>query len=1283
LVWLLAVLALAIAGLDLFVDSELARSRVRSLIEARASEALGRRVSVGRVDFDLLPLELAVEDVRIASDRQEEPPLAVVAHAEVSIGLGPRREVELRRVEIEGLEVVLQLREDGSDNLPRPRSGGGRGATVRLGGLSIRDSAVTVHEERLPLDVEASAVLARLVSPDGSALDGSVTAQSVVLHLPDARPWRATVSARVRLDGDGLRIVRARVDGPEAHVRTSGTVGWERGTTVELEAHAETSGTWLDERGWLQGEIAGELAFDGRFVWRDRTWSVDGVATSPAVEVVGFALSDLSGSVRVDPDRARLDLEAARWAGGTLAGSLAVGLARPYAADLDVVASGVALDGALARFEVPVRGLRGRLSGPFRYRFDLLDAERGSGSGEFEVGVAELGADRLPVDGHVAVALADGEVHIGPLRWHAAGQTVEGEGDLGLTSGRGAIDLRVSSENLGGLVRLLPFVERDAIWAPSEGTGQLDLRVTLEPGRYAVAGSLAGAAVVAPGVRAARVEGRMRVDATSAVLEGLRLEHRDGGTLGVDGEVPLVEDGALDLTVVAGDWPIEEAAPWLPFELPLAGPARGTLRLGGTLETLTGGADVVVAPVVVGGIEGRRLAAGFEWDAERLRVESAQLDVEAGLVVASGTLGIDDGRLDFELGSQALALDRAPLASVGQGALAGTLELEGRFGGTLDAPSLSVRAAGHHVTLAGRALPEGREPELAFDWRDGVVASTVDLPGVLHLTGGGALRLGESARLEFDVESERLADLVAVATGGQRFELDGGVHAALAVEVDPEGAVSARLEARELAFRWQEREIHNLEPVVASLEGGTIRIESLYLAAAGGGTDELFVGGGVELGDPGRLDLHLQADLGAEWLRPLVADLEISGRISVLANLRGSLDHPALTGQGSLSQGRWIPPIVPHALEQARALVLFYPDAVVLDELTGSLAGGRVQASGRLSLPADGPPTYQLELSGRDLAPRWPVGWQLRGETDLTLTSTDEGRLVTGQVQLDRAYYVQDLQLSPAQLVQRLLSRSRLVLPETDELLSSTALNIAISAPGSFRVRNNLAELDASADLSVRGSLARPVLFGDVRTEEGGKVFYAGNTYEVERGVVTFANPARIDPYLDIVTRTRIEDYAVTLNIAGALSRPITAFSSDPPLPDLEILGLLATGAPVESALVTDVSSGDASGSRSVAAEALLYGQAASLVSQRVGKLFGFDRVRIEPLTSEDTVASARVTVGKRLSNRIFVTYSYDPASTAQDIFQVEWRLSPKLILVLTQNGDESYAVDARWENRF
>jgi len=138
-------------------------------------------------------------------------------------------------------------------------------------------------------------------------------------------------------------------------------------------------------------------------------------------------------------------------------------------------------------------------------------------------------------------------------------------------------------------------------------------------------------------------------------------------------------------------------------------------------------------------------------------------------------------------------------------------------------------------------------------------------------------------------------------------------------------------------------------------------------------------------------------------------------------------------------------------------------------------------------------------------------------------------------------------------------------------------------------------------------------------------------------------------------------------------------FSSDPPIPENEVLGLLATGQASDTATTStnDLSQG-------VGAEAFLYGQAASLVGQRVGNLFGLDSFRVEPLTgATSTLSSVRVTVGKRLRRNLYVTYSVDPSGTQEQIFKVEWQVRPELALILTQNGDGSYALDARWEKSY
>jgi autotransporter translocation and assembly factor TamB len=304
----------------------------------------------------------------------------------------------------------------------------------------------------------------------------------------------------------------------------------------------------------------------------------------------------------------------------------------------------------------------------------------------------------------------------------------------------------------------------------------------------------------------------------------------------------------------------------------------------------------------------------------------------------------------------------------------------------------------------------------------------------------------------------------------------------------------------------------------------------------------------------------------------------------------------------------------------------------------------------------------------------------VRGDGDLLLVSVAGGRQVTGTIELDRAYYLRDVKLGLAQLLRAALAQERVEVAETDELMVTTQLNVALVVPaGALRVSNNLADLRGRADLSMRGTLANPVVFGRVEMEPGGTVVYAENEYEVERAVLTFANPYRIEPFVDLVAKTKVASYEVTLNLAGPLDRLNATFASDPPIADLEVLSLLATGEP-------DRLAGDLAARResSVGAESFLAQQAASLVGQRVGTLFGLDRFRVAPITAgESGISSVRLTVAKRLSRDVLVTYSFDPSVTEDQFLTVEWQMSPTLALVLTQNGDGSYAVDARWEKAF
>jgi translocation and assembly module TamB len=187
----------------------------------------------------------------------------------------------------------------------------------------------------------------------------------------------------------------------------------------------------------------------------------------------------------------------------------------------------------------------------------------------------------------------------------------------------------------------------------------------------------------------------------------------------------------------------------------------------------------------------------------------------------------------------------------------------------------------------------------------------------------------------------------------------------------------------------------------------------------------------------------------------------------------------------------------------------------------------------------------------------------------------------------------------------------------------------------------------------------------------------------VDRGSLTFANPNRIDPLIDLALKTEVQSYTITLNLSGTLERLNAKFSSNAELADIDIISLLAGGPRPELGTPPPPVQSEAAGQ--AAASQFLTGQATSAVSSRVGRLFGLDRFRVDTQTltqAGQPTSGVVITAGKRLSKNIFVTYVSNPSSPRLDVRQIEWQVAKNLTVLLTQSGT-SYAVDVQRETRF
>jgi hypothetical protein len=1345
LVWGSLLLLIAVASILLFVQSQFARERAVALARAQLSEYLGREVTIGAVDFTFFPPAVEVRDVVIPGPQPADPPVArfPLVRVQASFRHLRKRIVDLEQIEVIRPQLYLQVNDDGSTNLPEfqgAEGGSPSRAEVRLGHVLVQDGKFRLNDREVAFGFEASGVWGRLIGKGdrqghgGARLDMLATAQQVTISLPDAHPYAATMSAKASLlpKRRRIEIATARIAGPDLLASASGAVEWPNGhTTIDLPFTAQGSTVLVNRLGYYDEPLRGSFKGSGRFAMKEGSWKYTGEVSVPHLEALRRTFDGVETRFAGDRDLLHVDLRRARHAGGSFEGTVEVttkerqGPGVPVALDLRY--SGVAVETLLAdQFPgqaLPVVGrLTGQTSGTFRYRFLSNAADAGSGEADVRLaGTTGAGGRGLPLAGSFPVRLKEGVISAQGVELTSPAQTISGASFLyDLRSGKGHVELRLQSADVAPVAALLeeqPRPKEPAFWLPSHGRGSAEVAIAITPSATDTRVILDLADVITPALAADTVRGALTV--TDRAVEDLRLEFTRGtGAAAVSGRVPFsvspqsARPGArppaiepLAMAVEASQFPAADLGYFLEIILPpglahdVRGDVSGHLDLGGTPDRLSGKLDTEVHDLEVAGLALGLTHAAVRFDGDDVTVEAADARTPAGAIAVRGTLS--HRVLDFTADAPVLSLASEPLRGWLGGDWNGRVALAATVSGTLDKPRATVSVRGRNLTFRNGDVDHGEESHLLAEWDGERVSVEGTLLGIATLHGGGRLNR-QGAALSVDVASQRVEEMIRLAAGQPIRDLTGSLAGSAALDADfsdRDFRSVVRLAQLQLAYRGHTA--RNLAPVVVEISPREIDVRSFHLGgspaapAAPATQEELVVSGRLGLAEKGGvpLDLKVQSTLSAAWAELFVPKVRMQGALDVLSTVRGTLAAPALSGTAELHDASAFINLrdFPQKLDDLEAFIRFDRDQVRLYRLSARLGNGTLAGNGELQLPSAGNKlAYKLNLNVERLSMVYPAGVRNRGDANLTLLSTEGGRQIRGDVALTQSLYVDDMKVDILSLLQDALRRQRLEVPETDDLLSTTELRIAVrSNPqrNALRVRNNVADLQGDVDLLILGSLAVPTVQGTIELEPGGTLTLFDNKYRVERANLSFNNGRRIDPAIDLVARTDVRSFGITLTIDGTLEKPTTRFSSDSDLADLEILSLIATGSPFDVAAGTTPAPTPSPGQQVAPgqfAQQFLAGQAAGEISKRVGNLFGLDRFRISPiLDNGQSLPDVGLTVGKRLSKDVFVTYTTDASGNRRHIVQVEWQLRADLVLVLTEQENGRYAVDAQWEKRF
>ena len=1308
--WSLALVVALFAAVVLYLESAAFADLARRVAERRLAEALGREVTIGAVDLDLMPFSVTVENVSIVGPTPDAEPLFSLARGSVEAepaGLFGRG-LALDHVYLVEPRLEIGFDEDGRVDLPRLGGGaGGRPVELRFGTVEIEGGELILDDDRTPIDLTARRLEAVFTGVDkGVELRGRALAPDLGLVLPPGRSFEGRVEIHAMIRSHRLDLVRAEVTGPDLEARADGFWRWHGDRELALTLAASGDLGVLGDLGYLEGQATGPFALSGRLTRQPAAWAIEVDVTSPRAVVFDRVLTDLEATVNADADALAIEIRRAGHGGGTVTGGVELGLAaEPGSVEIALDLDRVALGRLTADLGIPVQGLSGGVSGPFDYRFDGALPAKGNGRADLRVVNETLSAPSdLPVTGAIPLTIEGGVVRSEALRIIAPSFRLTGEGDFDLATAAGLWRFEIDADEVAEVLSLVPAAAAIAdnppdAWRPMAGSGRAEGELRLGSAGADLWLDLDLAAVEAPGLRADRVTGRVALDGAGLRELGLEATRR-GAALRVTGAVPFDDPATgtavfpFALEIDATAWPLEEARAWLPFELDATGPYTGTVELAPAPLSagLAGRLAGRVAPVGWGELCADSLDLDARFDPAELSIERADLEVAGGTVGVTGAIGWEELALDLSVESTPLEparlLDLPATAAEGLAALAG--RLSGRVGGRLETPDVTARLEWSD--------PAADPVDLV--WRDGRVTAAGDVPGIMRVEGGGTLS-PEEVRLDLALVAGRLEGLSRLAAPDLGLEgefsghlrVDGSYEppASPASPTSPTLPTLATVSLDRLTVRLPDEpgatalpSLSNLEPVVLRVgdagngdgDGAGVRLRSLYLGDEAG-TSEVFLGGRV--GPGGELDLQLQTTIGSDWLAAAIDRLWPGARwrggtVDAIATVEGDLATPRVNGVGEVRGGGLVTADLPFAIEDLSGTVLFYRDQAVVDSVVARVGGGNVRAGGVVPLGGRDAPAFRFQAVGERLSYRSPEGWTARGGGELVLAATPDGQQLSGGLVLDEVLYVKDVKLGLEQLFSGLFGSERLEVVPAEGWQAATDLDLRLEGDRALRVRNNVADLRGSADLVLRGTLARPVVFGSIELEPGGRLEYGGAGYRIERGQLAFTNPYRIEPAIDLSASAELREYDVTLAVAGTPDRLELDLASNPPLADLDVLGLLAGAG----------GDGDQPAGGDAGAEGFLYGEATSLIAQRFNRLFGLDKFRIDPLTSATgSVSSARVTAGKRLTRNLLVTYSYDPSSTEEQILELSWSVTRHLVLVMTQNGDGTYAVDALWERAF
>ncbi|MFD1942186.1 translocation/assembly module TamB domain-containing protein [Paradevosia shaoguanensis] len=512
-------------------------------------------------------------------------------------------------------------------------------------------------------------------------------------------------------------------------------------------------------------------------------------------------------------------------------------------------------------------------------------------------------------------------------------------------------------------------------------------------------------------------------------------------------------------------------------------------------------------------------------------------------------------------------------------------------GNTTNFDGQAALVNGTNLALAGALAPLDAGYRLSLDkvtLNQGQLSASLAQPTTLMVNGDTV----SMDAIQFNVGSGRIT---ATGTAGNELAIDLTINAlplSVANAVAPDLALSGTLNGTariggtrsspQASFTLAGQGIDaaalrpiGIAPVSFSTSGNfandTVRLASLTANGAGGLS--ISGNGTVPLKGNG-LALNLTGSAPLSLANRFVADRggQASGTVSLNARVSGSISAPQFAGEVSTRNAQYIDPLTNLRLNNITGSATLTGERATINSLTASLAtGGSIAVSGTVGLKA---PAFTTDLTLNLNDARYADGDLVVATMSGALNLRGpllQGPLLSGNILVRRADISIPERLggggavldvthkAPSPEVTQTLARAKVDVrpggaPAPRERPSAIQLDVTINAPNQVFIRGRGLDAELGGALRLTGPVTNVQPVGGFDLIRG-RLSILGQRVVFESGSVTLSG--NLDPDVHLVASTQGDGITVYVTVSGTASDINVTFTSDPALPQDEVLARL------------------------------------------------------------------------------------------------------------------------------